>query len=102
MNTTILAHQIAARIPELARDSTENSANLIQGLMDAELKPQPPKWTLISYNLTERGWFGMSYVGHEIVGWKIETYDEFQNTLAYLKQKNNAQTCVITFWKELK
>lgn len=102
VNTTILAHQIAARIPELARDSTENAANLIQGLMDAELKPGSPKWTLVSYKLAERGWFGASCVGHEIVGWKIETCDELQNTIVYLKQKNNAESCVITFWKELK
>lgn len=37
MNTTLIAHTIAARIPEMARDSIENNATVIQKLLEDEL-----------------------------------------------------------------
>lgn len=45
MNTAILAAEIARRVPEMKRDSCLNNAQVIQRLIEAELRrsrPEPP------------------------------------------------------------
>lgn len=69
MNTTILAHQIAARIPELARDSTENAATVISGMIQNELRRRDDTKIVNRLNdyLQSGGLFNPEHMEHDKV-----------------------------------